>query len=322
MRATARNSILALLAVAVAATLGAATLRAASPEDPAGVPFLTFARAVVAGDYTLACAQISERTLREGAPGIPAVAPIRRACASELASEAEGIDTARYASMHIVAVQVKPGRARVIVQTTFRDIAPIETGTAIVEHDEWKIRELPGDARVGSSRLYRVPSASMDPTLQVGDTVLVDHAAYRTSRPAVGDIVVFHPPAGAESARACARRPPQGQACAVATRRTLDTTFIKRIVAGPGDRISIRDGRVVRNGTRAAEPFVTPCPREDESDLCDFPRTFKVAAGRYYVLGDFRGASYDSRFWGPVAARAIVGRVGRVFPRDPDPPAS
>ena len=199
------------------------------------------------------------------------------------------------------------------MQTTFHDIAPVATGTAIVEHGEWKIRELPGDARVGTSRLYTIPSESMIPTLQIGDTALADHAAYRRAKPKVGDIVVFHPPAGAESATECGKRPPKGQACAIATRRTLEVKFIKRIVAGPGDRISIRKGRVIRNGKRAAEPFIAPCGRGAQ---CDFPRTFTVPAGRWYMLGDNRAASDDSRYWGPVATRALVGRVGRVIPRD------
>jgi signal peptidase I len=313
MRDALRIGLVVLATVGAASMIGAGSPRAASPDDAAGVPFVTFAHAIAQGDYALACAQLSNRSLRDAAPQIASAGPLRAACPKELEREAGGLDKARLASTRVVAVRVGPGRARVTVQTTFHDIAPVETGTAIVERGAWKILETPSGAHVGTSFLYEVPSEGMLPTLAIGSTALVDHAAYRHARPAVGDIVVFHPPAGVETAAECAKRPPKGQACAIATRRTSTTNFVKRIVAKPGDRIAIRDGRVVRNGVRAEEPFIAPC---DAGDACDFPRTFTVAAGRYYVLGDNRGASDDSRYWGPVAASAIVGRVGRVFPPD------
>lgn len=93
--------------------------------------------------------------------------------------------------------------------------------------------------------------------------------------------------------------------------RDTKAKFIKRIVAGPGDRISIRDGHVIRNGSLAPESFVQPC---GSGEGCDLPRTVTVAAGRAYVLGDNRGASDGSRFWGPAAASSIIGRVRRVGP--------
>jgi signal peptidase I len=98
----------------------------------------------------------------------------------------------------------------------------------------------------------------------------------------------------------------------VATSRDATVAFLKRIVAGPGDRVAIRAGRVIRNGKPTRESFVTPC--HGRAAGCDLPRSLTVAAGRYYVLGDDRGASDDSRFWGPVRAKAIVGRVTRLGP--------
>lgn len=106
--------------------------------------------------------------------------------------------------------------------------------------------------------------------------------------------------------------PPRGQACAISDRRDAATLFVKRIVAGPGDRISIRDGHVIRNGMLAAEGFFAPCGSGGPG--CDFPRTFTVAAWRYYMLGDNRGESDDSRYWGPVGAASIIGRVRRLGP--------
>lgn len=302
------------VAVALAALFCAGPTGAASPDDPAGVPFLTMAHALATGDFALACAQLSAGALREAAPSIAGTAARRTACVSEFA-ESEEIDRERFASTRIVKVRVWPGRARVTVQTTFHDLQPRATGTAVIEDGTWKIRETPTAAHAGSLLIYRIPSAGMLPTLQVGDTVLVDKDAYLRAKPRVGDVVVFRPPAAAETTGECAKRPPRGQACAIASPRSgVNSNFIKRIVAGPGDRISIRDGRVIRNGRRAAEPFITPCGRIAPD--CEFPRSFTVAPGHWYVLGDNRGASDDSRFWGPVPTRAITGRLTRVIARD------
>ena len=296
-------------AIGAVAAVATGSSSAAATSADAGAPFLTQALALASGDFALACAQFSEGLLRERVPGRASVAAARRACVASLAEEE--IDVARHASTRIVAVRVKPGRARVTVQTTFADLEPRATGTAVVEDGAWKIREPPAGAHVGSLFLYRIPSSSMIPALRAGDTALIDHDAYDHARPAIGDIVVFHPPIGAEQDTPCAKRPPKRQACAVADRRVSHTAFIKRIVARHGDRISIRGGRVVRNGRLAREPFATPC--HDKVGGCELPRTFTVTGG-YYLLGDDRGASDDSRFFGPVAAKALVGRLARVIP--------
>ena len=321
MRAPLRKRLAAGGAIALLAGLltaiGTGSSGAATPDDPAGKPFLTLAHALAAGDYALACAQLSGAALEDAAPEIPTDGGRRRACAAAAASQGETLDRDRLASTRIVKVRVKPGRARVTVQTTFHDLMPRATGTAVFENGAWKVLEPPSRPHVGSLLLYGIPSSGMVPALAVGDTALVDEDAYVHARPQIGDIVVFRAPAGADRGR-CGRRPPPGQACATATPRDGHAHFIKRIVARSGDRIAIRGGRVIRNGRRAAEPFVTrPCKGEYAG--CDFPRAFTVSAGRYYVLGDDRGASDDSRFWGPVARRAIIGKLARVIARAPQP---
>jgi signal peptidase I len=78
------------------------------------------------------------------------------------------------------------------------------------------------------------------------------------------------------------------------------------VVGVPADRLRMRDGLIVRNGDAVEESFA------DVSDClsgCDFPRAITVPAGHFFVLGDNRGQSWDSRFWGPVPARALLGRV-------------
>ena len=152
---------------------------------------------------------------------------------------------------------------------------------------------------------YRIPSESMVPTLQVGQRVLVNRVSGRLSDPGVGDIVVFHPPAGAEQDNMCGEgQPPEGAACDKPTPERADVNFIKRVVAGPGDKISIRNGRVVLNGKLQKEPFIAPC---GGGEGCDFPRTITIPADHYFMMGDNRGSSDDSRFWGPVPRKWIIG---------------
>jgi signal peptidase I len=157
---------------------------------------------------------------------------------------------------------------------------------------------------------FRVPSESMAPTLQVGAHVLANHRAYAHAAPQLGDIVIFRPPASAESEHPCPHQP-EGQMCARWRPKLTKVLFIKRIVGAPGDRLSMRHGRLIRNGAPMSEPYIAPCAGLG----CDFPRPMTVPPGTYYMLGDNRGASDDSRFWGPVPARAIVARVDRCIPQ-------
>jgi signal peptidase I len=144
----------------------------------------------------------------------------------------------------------------------------------------------------------------MVPTLVEGQRILVNRIGNRFSDPEIGDVVVFHPPAGAENGQSCGAAPPEGQPCDTPTEERADVNFVKRVVAGPGDRISIDDGRVVLNGERQDEDFIRPC---GEGSDCDFPREITVPADHYFMMGDNRGASDDSRFWGPVPREWIIG---------------
>jgi signal peptidase I len=153
---------------------------------------------------------------------------------------------------------------------------------------------------------YRIPSQSMEPTLAVGQRVLVDRIGNRFGNPHDGDIVVFHPPAGADSQNRdqCGRQPPSGEVCLVPTPEKSDSTFIKRVVGVPGDRIAIVDGHVIRNGKRVSEPYMRDCGGGPD---CTFPTEVTVPAGEYFMMGDNRGDSDDSRFWGPVPRDWIIG---------------
>ena len=151
---------------------------------------------------------------------------------------------------------------------------------------------------------YRIPSETMKPTLQVGDRVAVNKLA----DPHRGDIVAYTPPAGAEIEQ-CGEQgqPADGHPCSRGVDGEADFTFIGRIVAEQGDRLKVVGNRVYIDGRRQDEPFVnaeTPC-----AHLCNLPKEITVPRGHFYVMGDNRGESSDSRLWGPVPEDGVIGRV-------------
>ena len=138
---------------------------------------------------------------------------------------------------------------------------------------------------------FYIPSGSMEPTLKPGDRVLVNKLSYDLHSIHRGDIVVF-------------KRPPSEAA---------DPTIkdlIKRVIGLPGDRIEGRDGLVYINGQLLKEPYLPPGTVTSNLPM----RT--VPPGEYFVMGDNRGNSNDSRFGlGPIPAHLIVGRAFvRVWP--------
>jgi len=154
---------------------------------------------------------------------------------------------------------------------------------------------------------YRVVSGSMEPTLVIGQVVHVDTSAYASHAPHIGDIVAFHAPAGATGRTpVCGVAYTPTEVCPQSTHAESDQIFIKRIVAAPGDTIALVNGSVVRNGLPQFEPFATVC---DASASCDLPAAIAVPAGEWFLMGDDREHSDDSRFWGPIPQAWLVGKV-------------
>jgi len=159
-------------------------------------------------------------------------------------------------------------------------------------------------------KTYKIPSGSMEPTLAIGQRVLVNRIGMRFGDPSLGDIVVFHPPKGADnpSAPQCGVASEglgSSRACSTPLPQASDQTFIKRVVGIGGDRIQIRDGHVIRNGRREADAFIRPCGADGQG--CTFAGTITVPDGSFFMMGDNRGESDDSRFWGPVPKKWIIG---------------
>ena len=152
---------------------------------------------------------------------------------------------------------------------------------------------------------FRIPSQSMEPTLDVGQRVLVDRVRFHFRDPHRGDVLVFKPPRGADL-NECGKAPPPGQACAVATAQRSDTNFIKRVVGLPGDHLSVRAGRVYING-KLTDPW--HIRRDSSCGICNLPKSITIPAGHYYMMGDNRGESADSREWGPIPRKWIIGKA-------------
>jgi signal peptidase I len=158
---------------------------------------------------------------------------------------------------------------------------------------------------------YQIPSGSMEPTLDVGQRVLVNRFVYHLHEPKIGNIVVFHPPEGAETTAECGVRVPETEPCPKPTPLESSQNFIKRIVAVGGDTLSIKDGHPVVNGVeKTDEPYIRPC---GSSYVCNMPKAIKIPPGYFFMMGDNRGDSDDSRYWGPVPRSWIIGEAFATY---------
>ena len=155
---------------------------------------------------------------------------------------------------------------------------------------------------------YQIPSESMLPTLEPGQRVLVNRMSYSIGGdPSIGDVVVFHPPSGADgNGRECGIHRLSDQACPQGTPEASEQNFIKRIVAGPGDTLYIEDGQPVVNGEPVEEDYIRRC---GGLGVCNLTEPIEIPADHYFMMGDNRGQSDDSRYWGPVPEDWIIGKA-------------
>jgi signal peptidase I len=165
----------------------------------------------------------------------------------------------------------------------------------------------------------------MEPTLEVGQRVLVNRVGMHLGDPDVGDITVFHPPTGSREGAGPAECGPiphtvtyGGAACDSPVPHEASDNFIKRIVAGPGDEIYIREGHVYRKPpgaktfTREQDSYIRPCAPEPKAD-CSFLTPIRIPPDHWFMMGDNRGESDDSRFWGPVPTGWIIGTAFATY---------
>jgi signal peptidase I len=140
---------------------------------------------------------------------------------------------------------------------------------------------------------FNVDGPSMQPTLHTNELILVNRAEYLLHAPRRGDIIVFI-------------APPEPS-----------TDYVKRIIGIPGDTVQVgTDGAVYVNGTRIREPYVAypgnPC-WDSVGAPNEYPKTWTLKPSQYFVLGDNRGDSSDSRCWGLLPRNNIIGKAALVY---------
>ncbi len=128
---------------------------------------------------------------------------------------------------------------------------------------------------------FRVEGTSMEPSVHPGQYVLVDKVSYRLGRPQRGDVIVFNYP--------------------LAT----DRDFIKRIIGLPGEAVTIAGGVVSVNGQPIDEPYIAAPSAASGS--------WMLSADEYFVMGDNRNSSSDSRSWGPLARQYLIGKAVLIY---------
>ncbi len=155
------------------------------------------------------------------------------------------------------------------------------------------------------ARPYRIPSSSMEPTLHCArpatgceasfsDRVIACELCYRFSSPSRGQIVVFHAPVAAAAK------------CGTAG------VYVKRLIGLPGDTIrEDAQGFLWIDGKRLSEPYISAAARLADTQFRS--DAWHVPAGSYFMMGDNRGSSCDSRVWGPVARSRLIGPVVATY---------
>lgn len=137
-----------------------------------------------------------------------------------------------------------------------------------------------------------IPSNSMEPTLLVGDRLVVEKVTYRLHPPQTGDIVVFNPPSQFQEQFGF----------------VPDKAFIKRVIGTPGDRVQVQNSLVYLNGQPLLEAYIAEPPAYEMPEV-------QVPVGQVFVMGDNRNNSNDSHVWGFLPQQNIIGRaILRFFP--------
>lgn len=136
---------------------------------------------------------------------------------------------------------------------------------------------------------HQVKGPSMLPNFKDGEYLLTEKVSYKISNPKRGDVVIFEAPPNRRD------------------------DYIKRIIGLPGDTVSVKEGKVYLNGQLLNEAYLPSDFQTQPGTFLTENTQYKVPDDQYFVFGDNRGHSSDSRAWGPVKRKAIVGRTWLVY---------
>ncbi len=136
---------------------------------------------------------------------------------------------------------------------------------------------------------HKIKGASMEPNFPNGEYLLTDKVTYRFGEPKRGDVIVFKAPTG------------DGE------------EFIKRIIGLPGERVSIKNGRVYLNGNLLDEDYIPDVSPTYGGGFLQENETYSIPEGNFFVLGDNRPHSSDSRSWGTITKDKITGRAWVIY---------
>nr|WP_298140914.1 signal peptidase I [uncultured Pseudomonas sp.] len=143
-------------------------------------------------------------------------------------------------------------------------------------------------ARLFGIAPYTIPGQSMTPTLKPGDVVIASSWAYALGEPQRGDLVIFQTP------------------------HLPGVKFLQRLMGLPGDRLAMRAGRLFINGKAIDEPYLNPDQGLAQPSSLEMAERL-VPEGEFFMLGDNRKNSNDSRYWGTVERQKLIGRVEKVL---------
>lgn len=140
-------------------------------------------------------------------------------------------------------------------------------------------------------RPHKIKGQSMMPNFPDGEYLLTEKVTYYLHNPQRGDVVVFTPPPEVS---------------------TTDE-FIKRVIALPGEDVMVKNGHVFINNKQLVEPYLAPTLYTSEGSFLSDGVSFTVPAGKYFVMGDNRPNSSDSRYWGPITKSEMTGRAWVIY---------
>ena len=160
------------------------------------------------------------------------------------------------------------------------------------------------------AQAFYIPSGSMIPQLNIGDRVVVSKISYDLHDPHRGDIIVFDAPPGAPGAPASKNRSVIRNIFeSIGVLQPSTEEYIKRVIGLPGETVQGKDGRVFINGRELVEPYLPATTTTSDFGPVAVPK------GGLWVMGDNRTNSSDSRVFGTIRRRTVVGRaIVRVWP--------